>query len=57
MREDPTDIHSDAYIYFLADDMFTANSEYVINQQLIISYLVYDMERLLFIGSLVPWRA
>ena len=32
IREDPTDIRSDAYICFPADDMFTTNSEIAINQ-------------------------
>ena len=45
----PTDIRSDTYIYFPADDMFTTNSEFAIKQQLMIAYVVYDMGRVLLI--------
>ena len=50
IREDCTSIRSHAYIYFHADDMFTTNSEFAINQQHMFAYLVYELEGVLFIG-------
>ena len=56
IREDPTDTRNDAYINFPADVMFTTNSEFAINQQLMIAYLAHERERVLFIGRLVCQR-
>ena len=50
IREDYSDILSDVYIYFQADDMFTTNSEFAINHQLVIAHQLYDGERVAIIG-------
>jgi hypothetical protein len=42
IREDPFDILSELYVYFPADDMFTTNSEFAINQ-LIIAHVRWVM--------------
>ena len=50
IREDPSDILSDVYVYFLADDMFTTNSEFAVNHRHIYAHLFYDGESVLIIG-------
>jgi len=52
IREDPSDILSDVYLYFPADDMFTTNSEFAINQ-LTIAHLLYDGEHVAIIGRMM----
>jgi len=50
IREDSSDILSDVFVYFQTDYMFTTNSEFAINHQLIIAHLLYDGERVAIIG-------
>jgi hypothetical protein len=49
IREDPSDILSDVYVYFQPDDLFTASLDFAIGQQLIIAHLRYEVERVLII--------
>jgi len=53
IREDPFDILSDVYVYFPTDNMFTTNSEFAINYNLIIAHLLYDGESVGIIGRMM----
>jgi len=52
--QDTSNVLNAVYEYFHHYGMFTTNSEFAVNQQLVILHLLYDGERVLIIGRVLP---